>query len=163
MERPPGILLLMTIVGFVYLAGTVTAQGPTKRAAGKKADTRTHPTQAVVRPASQIRWKDVPDIEGVKRGVIWGNPEKTAYGALEKMPASASLPSHWHSYDVSVVMLSGTLVIRLDGKPPQELGPGSYYFLPGGLKHTKVCKAGEDCVVLVMQPGVEDTKWGGEK
>ena len=163
MERIPRILLLMTVVGFVYLLGTLKAQEPTKGAAAKKANARSQRTQAVVRPASEIRWKDVPDLEGVKRGVIWGNPEKTAYGALEKLPAGANLPLHWHSYEVSVVMVSGTLAVGLEGKPAQELWPGSYYFLPGGLKHTKACKAGEDCVVFVMQSGLEDTKWVGEK
>jgi quercetin dioxygenase-like cupin family protein len=162
MERNPRILLVL-VAGFLCLLGATSAQGPVKGASGKKTERSAQRSRAVVRPASEIRWKDVPDIEGVKRSVIWGNPEKTAYGALEKMPASASLTSHWHSYDVSVVMLSGTLVITLEGKPPQELGPGSYYFLPGGLKHTQACKGGEDCVVFVMQSGLDDTKWVGQK
>lgn len=110
MDRNARILLVL-VAGFLYLLGILRAQQPIKGAAGKQAPVQR--TQAVVRPASEIRWKDVPDIEGVKRGVIWGNPEKTAYGALEKLPARTSLPFHWHSYDISVVMLSGTLVITL--------------------------------------------------
>jgi quercetin dioxygenase-like cupin family protein len=119
--------------------------------------------QAVLWPASRVEWKDIPDIEGVKRSVIWGNPERTAFGALEKMPGGTSFPLHWHTYDARVVVVAGSLLVGLEGRPAQKLGPGSYCFLPGGSKHTRVCKAAEDCVFFVMRSGVDDTKWVGEK
>src|SRR5262249_34852218 len=142
----PRTLLLIAMVVLVYPLGMIRAQEPTKGAPAKEVKARTKSRQAVVRPASDVKWKDLPEIEGVKRSVIWGNPERTAYGALESLPAGARLPLHWNTADVRVVVVSGTLVVGIEGKPARELASGSYYFLPGGLKHTRVCKTGQDCI-----------------
>jgi hypothetical protein len=46
----------------------------------------------------------------------------------------------------------------LEGQKPKELGPGSYFFIPGEVKHTTGCKAGADCIMYTEWSGAFDLK-----
>ena len=121
------------------------------------------PAAPVVWPAADIQWVDNPAIAGAKVAVLWGHPKVGRYGALKKLPAGGAMPLHTHTHDQHVVVLSGSIVLALEGSAPKELGPGSYAFIPGGHKHTADCKAGADCVYLEEQPGLSDIKFAAKK
>ena len=156
--------LIVVAAATVCFAGswpeeTVIAQ------AVKKGERKMKPKHAIVWPAADIKWDDDTLVKGGKMAVLWGDPAKTAYGALARWPggADAYQPLHSHPYDAKLVILSGTLVVSLEGKPVQELGPNSYWFLPGRMNHSTSCKAGEDCVFFITMSGRDATKWVGEK
>ena len=45
------------------------------------------------------------------------------------------------------------MIVQVADGPIQEIGPGSYIFLPGGTPHTHTCKPGVACVIFVQQEG----------
>jgi len=112
----------------------------------------------VVKPASDLKWTAVPNVQGAKVAVLWGDPKTGAYGAFKKIPGGGNLPMHTHSNDQKTILVTGTVVLEIQGQPPKELAAGSYAFIPAGLPHKANCKAGAECLYFEEQPGPSDMK-----
>jgi anti-sigma factor ChrR (cupin superfamily) len=112
-------------------------------------------SRLVIMPASDVKWTDLdPGAPGVKVADLWGNHASGAFGALFKLPAGFAAPLHTHTYDMKVVILSGTYIQAPEGKPEFRLGPGSYFLQPGGeYRHTTSCDQASDCVFFVESKG----------
>lgn len=111
---------------------------------------------AVVWPAADIKWVDSATMKGAKTAVLWGDPAKGAFGALNRLPAGMELPNHWHSADRRVVAVSGTVWISVQGKPAKDMGAGSYASIPAKVPHSAGCKKGADCVYFEESTGKAD-------
>ena len=149
------LLFSLTLVLPVVLLGQGAV--PTKAAASAKAAQ----SRLLVMPADDMRWTDLDPkgAPGVKVADLWGNHGKGAFGALFKLPAGFAVPLHTHTYDMKVVILSGTYIQVPDGKPEFRLGPGSYFMQPGGnYRHTTSCDASSECVFFVESKGPFDLK-----
>jgi anti-sigma factor ChrR (cupin superfamily) len=149
---------VLTLVITFALPVAVLAQGSgktTAKPAPKPAESR-----LVVMPASDMKWTDLdPGAPGVKVADLWGNHAKGAFGALFKLPAGFAAPLHTHTYDMKVVIVSGTYIQAPEGKPGFRLGPGSYFLQPGGnYRHTTTCDKASECVFFVESKGPFDLK-----
>jgi quercetin dioxygenase-like cupin family protein len=142
----------------VFCAGSVTAQ-ETK----PKPPTLMNPMMSrAVKITNQglLKWETDPESK-VSIAVLSGNPKTGAYEAFMKFPAGIEIPLHWHTFSNTGVGVSGTLIIGEEGRPPIELGPGGWGFIPGRVKHTTTCKGGSDCVIYARQPGKDDIHFIG--
>ena len=84
-----------------------------------------------------------------------------AFGALFKLPAGFAAPLHTHTYDMKVVILSGTYIQAPEGKPEFRLGPGSYFLQPGGnYRHTTTCDKAVRLRVLRRKQGTVRSQAG---
>lgn len=147
--------LLRFSAGGMVVSVTLCALGlwvTEAKAQGKPAAKKT----AVFKKAAEMKWADLPDAKGAQQARLWGDPTKGPHGVLDKFAAGTEIPLHSHTADLRTVVLSGTMVIGVEGQSPKELGPGSYFFLPGGLKHTTSCNAGADCVIFSQGSGAFD-------
>lgn len=131
-------------------SGETKAKGAPKAAASR----------LVVRPAGDLKWTDLdPGAPGVKVADLWGNHVRGAFGAFFQLPAGFAAPLHTHTYDMKVVIVSGTYIQAPEGKPEFRLGPGSYFMQPGGnYRHTTRCDKASDCVFFVESRGSFDLK-----
>ena len=115
--------------------------------------------EAVIWPAGDLQWVDAPDAPpGVKQVVLWGDPAKGRFGAIQKFPAGFSAPLHSHSAGLRMVIISGTVIHGPEGKPEVRLPPNSYLFDPPDYKHTTKCDAASDCVFFLEGDGKFDIK-----
>jgi len=105
-----------------------------------------------------MKWVDIPDAKGTQQAVTWGNPQKGAHGSFAKFAGGTELPMHTHTAGSRSVVIAGTMLEGLEGQQPKELGPGSYFYIPGELKHTTACKAGADCIIYTDWQGAFDMK-----
>ena len=154
MRNGSSLAVAMTFV----LAAVVSAQEAAKPHAISSAN------RLVVVPAADMKWADLDPTgaPGVKVADLWGNHATGAFGALLKLPAGFAVPLHTHTYDMKVVIVSGTYVQAPDGKPEFRLGPGSYFMQPGGnYRHTTTCDAAAECVFFVESRGKFDLKMVG--
>jgi anti-sigma factor ChrR (cupin superfamily) len=120
---------------------------------------KTAESRLLVMPTNDVKWTDLPGAPGVKVADLWGNHAKGGFGALFKLPAAFAAPLHTHTYDMKVVILSGTYIQAPEGKPEFRLGPGSYLLQPGGnYRHTTSCDPSSECVFFVESKGKFDLK-----
>lgn len=147
------------MLGLLVVAGlSVVSMAVLLRAQAEKAAKPAAGKKAVLRTASEMKWVDVPDAKGVQQVVVWGNAQKGAHASFAKLTAGTEVPLHTHTAGGRSVVISGTMLEGLEGQTPKELGPGSYFFIPGDLKHTTACKAGAECLIYTDWQGAFDLK-----
>ena len=117
---------------------------------------------ATLTPASEMKWNDVEGFPGVKIAALQGDPAKGAHHSMQKLPAGLNAPLHHHSPDHYVTVLTGTLVLTVDGKETR-LPPGSYFHFTGKKPHLTRCEAGADCMLFADVRGKWDIVPEGEK
>ena len=105
-------------------------------------------------PAGDLKWQDVPDAKGVQIAAVQGDPAKGASHFFLKFAPGFSAPVHHHSSNHHVTVVSGTLVLTVDGKD-YKLPAGSYVAFMGKKPHATRCEAGADCVLAMDVRG----KW----
>jgi quercetin dioxygenase-like cupin family protein len=127
------------------------------------AEARIAPNTATFWPAAQIKWQPMAGLPGASEAHLWGDPTKEAHGVLYRWPAGTAAPLHHHSHGDRGVIVSGSLVITPDGGREQVLGPGSYFTMAAGVKHTTTCKTGAECVFFVAREGAFDVVMAGAK
>lgn len=123
----------------VLLASSVSAEGVT-----------------LIVPES-LDWKTTP--EGVAFARLEGDRFAEAYHAMVRLPAGVTSPPHTKTAAMHGVMLQGRMRhYPADANPvaAQEVGPGGYYKIPGGLAHVSACVSAEPCVTYLYQDAAFD-------
>lgn len=122
-----------------------------------------HPgNHAVMIPAADIKWADVPGFPGVQLAALQGDPGKGPHHSMLKFVGGFAAPVHHHSADHWGTVVSGTLVLTVDGKE-QKLPAGSHFAFTGRAKHATRCEAGADCVLALDTRGKWDVVPEGPK
>ena len=123
------------------MGGVVLAMGLWAGAAQAK------PASTLVNVAD-LKWADVPGLAGVHAAPAEGDPSKGPSHFFVKFDKGFKSPPHHHSADHFVTVVSGTLMLTVDGKDV-SLPAGSYFSFRGKQVHTTACDAAADCVLLI--------------
>lgn len=102
-------------------------------------------------PASELEWIEIPDSGGIRYANVRGDLAGAApYEAFVLYPAGKDNPHHYHTRSIRTVVVQGTFFIVVDGR--RTVYPkGSYYELPGHLRHFSGCAEGIDCLLFQYQ------------
>jgi quercetin dioxygenase-like cupin family protein len=109
---------------------------------------------SVTTAAADLKWNDVASFPGLKMAVVSGDPAKGAAHFFMKFPAGFAAPLHHHSANHYVTVVSGTMVMNIDGNDV-KLPAGSYFSFTGMKQHMTKCDAGAECVLFLDARG----KW----
>ena len=109
---------------------------------------------AVLVPPGEIKWQDVPNAKGVQIAAVQGDPSKGASHFFLKFAPGFSAPMHHHSANHYGAVVSGTMVLTVDGQE-RKLPAGSYFAFTGKKPHATRCEAGAECVLSMDARG----KW----
>jgi quercetin dioxygenase-like cupin family protein len=112
------------------------------------ADSKKSGGKAVLMPVGDLKWVDSPGSAGIKTAAVQGDASKGAATFFAKFPAGFSVPLHHHSADHLATVISGTMVLNVEGKDV-TLPPGSYFSFTGKKEHTTKCADDAGCVVLI--------------
>lgn len=72
---------------------------------------------------------------GAEYHLIYEEPKTHAVELIVRMPRGYSLPAHTHSYDETMYVIKGKLVLGFGGKT-ETVGPGGYAVVPAGTPFT---------------------------
>jgi quercetin dioxygenase-like cupin family protein len=111
------------------------------------------PAATLITP-DELKWEDVPKFEGVHMAAVTGNPAKGPSHFFIKFDKGFTAPEHHHTADHYVTVVSGTVLLTVDGKE-SRLPAGSYFSFTGKKVHSTKCDEGSDCVLEVDSRG----KW----
>ena len=113
-------------------------------------------------PAADMKWNDVEGFPGVKVVALQGDHTKGPNHVMMKLPGGFAAPLHHHTADHYVTVVTGTLVLTVDGKET-KLPPGSYFAFTGKKSHLTKCDAGADCTLFVDNRAKWDVVPEGDK
>jgi quercetin dioxygenase-like cupin family protein len=107
---------------------------------------------STVTKKAELAWKDMGN--GVAAAPVSGDMQKGASRFFLKYPAGLVTPLHHHNADHYVTVVSGRIVLNVDGKD-HKLGPGDYFALTHKAAHTAKVE-GKDAAVFFIQA---DAPW----
>ena len=129
----------------IVSASFLSAALPTQAASGGA---------AVIEPASGLKWT-AGAVPQVSTSAVEGDMAKGTSHFFLKYAAGFVTPPHHHSADHYGAMVSGTMVLIVEGKE-QRLSPGSYFSLTGKQSHSARCEGPNDCVMFLDARGPWD-------
>jgi quercetin dioxygenase-like cupin family protein len=135
------LYLVLILMGFIFIGATeASAQNSMKK-------------EAVLWAAENLKWDSLGGAPGVMSVMLWGDNTKGAYGGLTKFPAGFKAPLHYHTNDIKMVVIKGGYTYN-----GTKYGPGSYVFIPGGVKHESGGVDDSESIFFIEQPGNFDSK-----
>ena len=118
------LLMVLGVAAVVVVAwASGLAQGQTKQATKK---------ELIFVSSGQAKFTDL--MPGASQAVVWGDPDKGAYGSFTKFVPGYDAGMHTHTNDVSIVVIKGAYLYK-DASGEKRVGPGDFLRVPGGLKH----------------------------
>lgn len=138
-----------TLVALLGLAAIgvpalVRAKGEAKAPAGS----------AVFMARPDIKFTDVAGFKGLQMAAVEGDPEKGPSHMMLKFDPGFTAPLHHHSADHYVTVVSGTMVLTVDGQE-HRLPAGSFFQFKNKAAHLTKCDTGAECVISLDVRG----KW----
>lgn len=109
---------------------------------------------AILLVDSDLKWTSDPKRPGTYMALAEGDPEKGPAHFYLKYDKGFAGGLHYHSSDHGGWILSGTVILVIDGKET-KLPPGSFYFVKAKTPHIAKCAADAACVMTVDVRG----KW----
>ncbi len=88
--------------------------------------------------------------------VLHGDPVKPNADVLFKVPASSTLPVHWHTSAERMVLIAGELHVTFAGQQPAVLKPGTYAYGPSKRPHGGACVSATPCILFIAFEGPVD-------
>lgn len=156
MLNPLSMTILSLTMGGCGPKSTAETAAPEQAAAEAPtlaADAATAKAQTV--NAADVQWAPInpeqPD--GPMWVVLSGNPGKTEFAAMVKVPAGYSSGLHIHAATMSGVVVSGTVLNGRTEDEATELPAGSMWSQPGGEARFTGCTDAADCVFVGTMDG----------
>jgi quercetin dioxygenase-like cupin family protein len=101
-----------------------------------------------------LTWKDM-GIPGVKAAQVTGDMTKGPSRFFLTYPVGFVSPAHHHTPDHYVTVVSGTLILTVDGKE-NRLVPGSFFALTNKAPHVAKVDGNEPVVMFIQADGPWD-------
>ncbi len=76
-----------------------------------------------------------------------------------RVPKDFHVLPHWHSANETHTILTGTFIVQHEGGSREELGPGSFNYIPRGTVHQAWTKPEEGALPFITVDGAWDINW----
>ena len=110
--------------------------------------------KTMVVPSANLVWKDM-GIPGVQAAVVTGDMAKGPSRFFLKYPVGFVTPAHHHTPDHYVTLVSGTLLLTVDGKET-KLEPGSFFVQTNKAVHVAKVVGDQPAVMFIQADGPWD-------
>ena len=107
---------------------------------------------------ADLKWTKLPERPGMMFALLTGDPTKSEYTQMRKVPAGTDNPLHSHSSEIKNVIISGVWYTGVDSASAKEFGPGSVVMMPANWVHVSGCRSGSDCLFYQEGKGMFDFK-----
>ena len=107
---------------------------------------------AILVVPSDLKWSENPSRPGAWQAVVEGDPKAGPSHFFQKLAKNFDGGPHHHSSDHGGYVLSGTMLLTVDGKETR-LPPGSFFWINGRKVHSVRCEA--ECILAIDVRG----KW----
>ena len=76
-----------------------------------------------------------------------------------RVPEDFHVPKHWHTANETHTIVSGTFIMQHEGGQREELGPGSFNYVPSKAVHQAWTKPDEGTLLFITVDGAWDVNW----
>jgi anti-sigma factor ChrR (cupin superfamily) len=76
-----------------------------------------------------------------------------------RSPKNYHVPRHWHTANETHTVISGTFIMEQDGGKREELGPGSFNYMPSKMVHQGWTKPDEGNLLFIRSMAHGISTW----
>ena len=76
-----------------------------------------------------------------------------------RVPEGFHVPKHWHTANETHTIVSGTFIMQHEGGQREELGPGSFNYVPSKAVHQAWTKPEQGTLLFITVDGARDVNW----
>jgi quercetin dioxygenase-like cupin family protein len=109
-----------------------------------------------------IRWEKImPELgdQSPEMVILHVDPQTKATKLMIRVPKNFHVPRHWHSANETHTVINGTFILQHGDGPRDELGPGSFNYIPRRMVHQAWTKPDEGAVLFITVDGEWDVNW----
>lgn len=139
--------------GVLFCGLAMLAVAPAARAQGED--------QPVMHPHAAMKLGALPNVPACVTGTSEsGDPSKEAATLLLRFAPGCLVPSHWHTPDEIIMMVSGTLRVEMKGSDkPAFMHGGDYASMPSKHVHNARCAGPAACMLFLYSTGAFDVHY----
>jgi len=118
--------------------------------------------QAIYLKFPDITWdKIVPELgdRSPEIAILHVDPSTQATKLMIRVPKDFHLPKHWHTANETHTIVSGTFIMQHEGGQREELGPGSFNYVPSKAVHQAWTKPEQRTLLFITVDGAWDVNW----
>jgi quercetin dioxygenase-like cupin family protein len=106
-------------------------------------------------PAAKMKMINFPGLPDCAKGAVAdGDPGQGAAVIYAKWPAGCAVPTHWHTANERLVIVSGSGVAHHQGGSAEIVAKGEFIFMPAKHQHDFTCKTA--CEFYIVTDGAFD-------
>jgi mannose-6-phosphate isomerase-like protein (cupin superfamily) len=150
-----GALAVFVLTGTAVLSqggGAGVGAQPTK-------DTSTYP---IYRKFQDLKWERIiPELGDASSTmtILHVDPRTHATQLMIRTPKNFHVPRHWHTANETHTVVSGTITFEDEGGQREELGPGSFMYMPSKMIHQAWTQPDEGSLLFITVDGPWDVNW----
>jgi len=104
--------------------------------------------EMIVANPDSLHWKAKEALpKGAFGAVVHGDPAKGDYDFIARFPAHYTVPEHFHTNEMFVTMLKGSMTLARAGQPAVTVLEGGFFSLPAGMRYVARCE--KECTFQV--------------
>jgi quercetin dioxygenase-like cupin family protein len=118
--------------------------------------------RAAYQKFQDLKWEKLIPEEGAgspEIAILHVDPQSGATQLMIRTPKNYHAPRHWHTANETHTVISGTFVMEHDGGKREELGPGSFNYMPGKMVHQGWTKPDEGTLLFITVDGPWDLNY----
>ena len=109
-----------------------------------------------------IKWEKISPELGEASSeivIVHVDPQTQATQLMIRVPKNSHVARHWHSADETHTIISGAFILQPDNGDREELGPGSFNYIPRKMVHQAWTKPDEGALLFITVDGAWDINW----
>jgi mannose-6-phosphate isomerase-like protein (cupin superfamily) len=103
-----------------------------------------------------LKWEKLWGAGSPEITILRVDPKSGATQLMIRNPKNYHVPRHWHTANETHTVISGTFIMEHDGGKREELGPGSFNYMPSKMVHQGWTKPNEGNLLFIMVDGPWD-------
>jgi len=109
-----------------------------------------------------IKWEKImPDLgeASPEISILHIDPSTQATQLMIRVPKNFHVMPHWHNANETHTVINGTFIIQHEGTDREELGAGSFNYIPGKMVHEAWTKPDGGALLFITVDGAWDVNW----
>ena len=118
--------------------------------------------EPIYRKFQDLKWeKIIPELGdgSPTMTILHVDPTTHATQLMIRTPKNFHVPRHWHTANETHTVVSGTITFEHEGGQREELGPGSYMYMPSKMIHQAWTQPDEGSLLFITVDGPWDVNW----
>jgi Domain of unknown function (DUF4437) len=108
-------------------------------------------------PFAALSFQPLAGIDGPKRAIAFGDPNKGAHGFYLRLPPGWESPNHYHSANYHAVLIDGEIVNNYSGQTEEvRIDKGGYFSTVSNVNHVTKCLSKIECTLYVQMDAAFD-------